>query len=153
MKKYLLSLHLLLITSLAFAQIQQVQISKSTAIGKVKTGIYTKYELSYSLPSTNDTLYHFYYNDLSYTQINVMESVFFKEEGNTLNDFYTILLKAFDNEVDQEVAFKLGETNFLVVPKKMIGVKYLSIAIGKKGGSNGLTNISRKELDKLFGRN
>jgi hypothetical protein len=135
-----------------FAQIVKTELPKEIEVGKVKSGTSTKATLSFTKESNKDTLYTLLYNDMTYTKIDVFESVSFYDKGNTLNDFYNILIQALNEEKDKETTFKIGETNVVAITKKMLGTKYLYISFSKKNGGSGLTNLNKKEIKKLFHR-
>lgn len=152
MKKLILTVFVLAVFVKSNAQLTTSDVPKSVSIGKVRPAGVRLSELNYSITPTGDTLYQFSYKDKSYTAIDVWDNVFFKGGQQTLDDLYNLLKTAVDAEKKTEKAFKLGETDFLVITDASFGTKIVKLAITKKSGSIGLTDLTSPQINKLFGK-
>lgn len=105
------SILLLLVVSFlfqsSFSQIQKVETIKYITIGKWKSGGKTLSEMFYSVDDSKDTIYHWMYQDARYSSIAAYEWIVFSEEGNTLNDLYSILKECMEKDKGHETSFKL----------------------------------------------
>ena len=82
MKKVLLILLLSYMSIKANSQLVKNEISKEVSIGVEKRGFMKFAELTYiAYSSPIDTLYHLYYKDENFKQINEWKSMFFKGGG------------------------------------------------------------------------
>lgn len=151
MKKVIL-VGFVLLSVTAQAQITNLEVSKETVIGKVKIAL-TKYnELSYKVDSEGDTVYIFSYRDKTYKSIEVWDNIYFQGGAQVLQDLYNTLIATLEADKNTEKSFKLGETNVSVISKRSLGTQYLMIYPTKKSGSIGVTDLTKAQLDKLFGK-
>ena len=143
---------LLCFSTLSYGQLTKKEVIKETTIGKLKQGFIKYAELSYSIvPETKDTLYHLYYKDLQFKQIDEWKSIFFKGGSATLNELYKTLKEALSADKGKETAFDLGETSVFVITSKMFGSKYLFVSFKDKYKVTSTMNITKGQLDDLFG--
>lgn len=152
MKQLLCLLLLSFVTVISYSQLVKKEIPKEITIGKLKQGFSKYAELSYYVSNENkDTTYHLYYKDLQYKQLDKWSSIFFTGGSTTLNDLYKTLLEAMNSDKGKEISFTLGESRILVVSSRMLGGKYLALTITDKAGIISTMNITKGQLNDLFG--
>lgn len=138
---------LLMLPCAAFSQLTKLDTPKRTEIGKIrKVGTFVA-SLEYYLDES-DTTYALTYNDMTYTKITSLETIYFTETGGTLNALYDAIAKAETAEKNAESTFALGKEMIMLVTKRMMGQNYVNVIVQGKG----YFNIEEKFLDRLFGR-
>jgi hypothetical protein len=154
MKKILVVAIALIVSFSSFAQIQVIDVNKSSSVtvGKLKSGLAFVADLEYKLDD-KDTLYTLSFQNNRFQQIVAIESIHFNADGNTLYGFYSICKSVFSEEnkknKDYSVTFKLGNQTIMVVNSRMMGTTYLRIFAG-----NAYTlPLLESQIDKLFGKN
>jgi hypothetical protein len=154
MKKILVVAIALIASLPSFAQIQVIDVNKSSSVtvGKLKSGLAFIADLEYKLDD-KDTLYTLSFQNNRYQQIVAIESIHFNADGNALDGFYSICKSVFSEEnkknKDYSVTFKLGNQTIMVVNSRMMGTTYVRIFVG-----NAYTlPLLESQIDKLFGKN
>ncbi|MFT3680462.1 MAG: hypothetical protein QM791_09335 [Ferruginibacter sp.] len=132
------------------AQLEMAEQVQWTKIGELKTLGITKAKLEYHAETT-DTVYFLLMRDFRKQQETNYFSVKFRGEGNTLAVFYELLVSFFtdENKKDKDYmkTFRLG--------KEPVNLQHCSL-IGTHGvrltTNDGYINLSKKDIDKLFGK-
>lgn len=145
----LLVIALLAIGMTANAQISQrdeTEQVKPTVIGFNKTAGILTTELSHI-----DNDYWVVYRDMKFLQIIEYKTLVFKATPEELDGFYNSLKQILNSDSEENKTFDVGNNVLIVGVKKMLGIKYLSIAVNTKGVI-GIMMLSNKQLDKLFNK-
>jgi hypothetical protein len=148
MKQLLIIGALTFVIANAKSQISKVDVPKTTEVGKIKKMGTFIASLEYYVREDNDTTYMLSYNDLTYTKITSLESIFFSGQDNTLNALYDAIAAAERAEKGTESTFKLGKETITLISKKALGQNYVYVYVDGKG----YFSIEEKFLDRLFGR-
>jgi len=137
----------------ASAQLQKEETPKEIIIGKTETLGTLNAELSLFI-SNEDTLYSFHYRDMNYEKIKVYETIFFKGNDKLISDLYDMLKKAIEADKGSELNIKLGKRGIYIKTEKMLGIKYLYLAIDKFDNVSGygVCQLNAKQIDKLFNK-
>ena len=154
MKKLILIAFALIVSIPSFAQIQVIDVNKSSSVtvGKLKSGFAFIADLEYKLDD-KDTVYTLSFQNNRYQQIVAIESINFSSDGNALDGFYSICKSVFSEEnkknKDYSVTFTLGNQTIMVINSRMMGIPYVRILVG-----NSFTfPLLESQIDKLFGKN
>ncbi len=139
---------LLVVPTIAFAQIKESSIADYAKIGEVKSGGVIAVELSRVVIGV-DTTYKLSYNNDKFGALVDYRIITFKEEGNTVNDLYIALATFFSKDNIKNTAFVnnfiLGD-EYVAVSRRDTAVP--SITLWTPDGSFHLTE---KQLNRLFG--
>ena len=137
----------------ASAQLQKEETPKEIIIGKTETLGTLNAELSLFI-SNEGTLYSFHYRDMNYEKIKVYETIFFKGNDKLISDLYDMLKKAIEADKGSELNIKLGKRGIYIKTEKMLGIKYLYLAIDKFDNVSGygVCQLNAKQIDKLFNK-
>ena len=150
--KKLLVFSMLLVSFVSYGQIAVLSIPKSNEVGKIKSGMYTHAEITYTTEG-KDTTYTFRYMDAQYKTLTEYKSVYFQSDNNTLESFYQICKSVFSDENKKNkyysVDFKMGNDFMLVKNSRMFGIWYVTIGVINKGFT---IQLLESQIDKLFGK-
>jgi hypothetical protein len=152
MKKLIFVILLSVIGINAKCQLVKNEILKEFKIGVEKRGFIKYAELTY-IPKTSptDTMYHLFYKDEKYKQLDEWKSIYFNGGSATLNDFYEALKEAITADKGKETSFTLSDNKIFIVTSRLLG-KYLSISITDKTGVNGIMTLTKGQIKDLFGK-
>lgn len=143
MKQFILPF--LLILSLASSgQITREEPVEKTVIGSLRPAGKFLAELSFSIIE-GDTVYSIMYRNLEYESLVDIQSIIFDGSDGVLDTMYNIIAEVF--ETKKKISFVLGEDRVQVYFHSTMGIKYVNV-----WGERGYFNLTRKQLDKLFGK-
>jgi hypothetical protein len=151
MNKLILALFLL-ISSLANAQIKEVEKSKFIEIGKVGGGMGPFISsLAYLKGDEGTNRYLWLFNNLKYQTITDIKSIDFTATEEEINGLYSMLKKQLDAEKGSEKELELGKSIVKFTTVRAVGVSSLSIWV-YQGSVSSYFLVNSKQLDKLFGK-
>jgi hypothetical protein len=153
MKKILIVITLLFLNKFTFSQIKVVENSKSTIVGKVGGTSMSPFvaSLEYVKGDGDVNQYILLYNNLKYTTITDVNALSFTATESDITGFYDLLVKCFDAEKGSEKTVELGKETVWIKTIKNLGVVSLQITTSDDG-TLGFFYMTKKQLDKLFGR-
>ncbi len=128
----------------AFSQISEAPKSKSTTVGKVGS-VYKSVELT----KYDEGIYNLYYKNLEYPELKEYGSVSFSATPEELNYFYNTLTEMCNSTIGTKKTLVLG-TAYLYLRTQ--GLKQVKISVSQSGEIDSWTWLSRKQVNKLFGK-
>jgi hypothetical protein len=141
---------LLLIVSVAVAQIEEQQAREWKTIGELKTLGLTKARMQFTV-SGSDTSFMLFMKDFTKQPENNYFSIVFNSTGDTFSKCYTLLISFFDDEnrkdKDYMKTVKLGKTMLNIQHQGLIGSAGIRLTT-----NDGYITLSKKDVDKLFGK-
>jgi hypothetical protein len=140
MKKVLLVISLFISTNV-FCQLKEVEPLKSYGVAK-RMGILMS-EIQYTTPGD----YIWKFNNTEYKTLTSYSYIKFNADEETMNKLYQIFKEQIEAEKGSKKEFQLGETLVLLKTSRAFGISSLEIYTPK-----GTTNLSSKEIDKLFNK-
>lgn len=146
--KYVFTLIILIFATTVQAQIEVKKSQEKFIVGNYKA---TGSELVGLIDEYKDTTYLLVFRNARYKTIFDFQMVGFKNEGNTLEVFYTLLKSVYLDEniknKDYNVKFKLGGIDVSVSTVRISGITSAMFFTPK-----GYAMFSEKEIDKIFGK-
>jgi hypothetical protein len=149
MKKITLLL-MLVVTSVSFAQLKKVEVTKWEEIGKVGPFGLPKY---IDCKKAGD-IYTFEYKDMKYPSIDEYKSFSFVNVDNTFEDLYATINNGFETMPKEDITLELPDYLLTLQFTKAIGMNSVTIYSSPK-----TTNLvgksvafTKRQIDKLFGK-
>lgn len=148
MKKLTL-LFLILVATVANAQIKRVETAKREEIGKIAP----MGSMSMILEQQGNT-YIITYRDVKYTSIDALKSFTFEETGTDLDNLYNMIMDGFENTPESDIKIELpNDTIWLHFEKAMGIVNFQFIHAESKLEIYGYSQfLNKKQVTKLFGK-
>ena len=150
MKKIVFACILHLIAVGAMAQIEMASTAKWSTMGEVRRLGQTQAKMEYRTEGS-DTLYFLLMKDFKKQLETNYFSINFRGTGNTFTIFYNLLQSFFidDNRKNSDYmqTFRLGETGVNLQHCTLIGQHGVRLTT-----KEGYINLSKKDIDKLFGK-
>lgn len=132
------------------AQIEMGESAQWTLVGQVKSLGKTIAKLEYSF-NGSDTVYFLLMKDFKRQQETNYFSIKFKGTGNACSQFYELLFSFFTDEnkknKDYMKTFKLGGEAVNLQHCSLIGTHGVRLTT-----NDGYINLSKKDIEKLFGK-
>jgi hypothetical protein len=125
----------------SFSQLKEVEPLKSYGVAK-RVGILMS-EIQYSTPGE----YIWKFNNTEYKTLTSYSYIKFNADEEMMNKLYQIFKEQIEAEKGSKKEFQLGETLVLLKTTRAFGISSLEIYTPK-----GTTNLSSKEIDKLFNK-
>ena len=154
MKKSILTLIITILSvTNAFSQISEVPESKSTTIGKVgsvyKSVALTKLKIDQKSIGANEGLYLLHYKNLEYPELSEYASVSFTSTQEDLDYLYNTLTEMCNSTIGTTKTLILGTATLYL---RNLGLKQVKISVSQSGEIDSWTWLSRKQVNKLFGK-
>lgn len=140
MKKILFFICLLISVN-TFSQLNEVEPLKTYGVAK-RMGMLMS-EIQFTTPGD----YIWKFRNTEYSTLTSYSYIKFKADEETMNKLYEIFKEQIQAEKGSKKEFQLGETLILLKTIRVFGVSSLEIFTSK-----GTTNLSSKEIDKLFNK-
>ncbi len=140
-----------LISLVSFGQISLSSPTETITIGKVGGGMGPFIaSLEYS-KGDNQNQYMLSYNDATYTTLTSINRIKFSGNEELIETFYQMLNDLISGDAGVEKEFNIGKEVMSVKCIKNLGVKSLQIITSDRGTA-GYFYVTKKQLDKLFGK-
>lgn len=145
---------MLMVASVSFAQIKKVdtsQIKETTEeIGKVELAgkLYIKL-------TKKDNVYTFTYQDFEFKTLEMFRSFSFEETGSDLESLYTMIQEGMTTPPAEDIMLDLKDNFVYLSFSKNMGAPVVRFSSSEKkpdAKHTGSWNLTRKEVDKLFGK-
>ncbi|MFO0415467.1 MAG: hypothetical protein ACK50E_07410 [Bacteroidota bacterium] len=152
---------LLSLTVISNGQLVSEKVETSTYIGKVKSNSSILASLEYRLDDNKDTIYTLKYRNFKLSNLLEYETFTFKNDGNTINQFYDILKSFFTEEnkknKEYQVAVKFRDKSLYLFNWRNLGVTNVGISLSRynivdNSIDSGYCYLTEKQINKLFSR-
>ena len=153
MKRIFLTMTLLFIATYTFSQIKVVENTKSIIVGKVGGSSMSPFvaSLEFVKGDADVNQYILLYNNLKYTTLTDVNALSFTATESDIAGLYDLLVNCFAAEKGSEKTVELGKETVWIKTIKNLGVVSLQITTSDDG-TLGYFYITKKQLDKLFGK-
>ena len=148
MKKVILGVVMALTSLMSFGQLQVLEKTPITEIGKLKIGPYLMASIEYSKFDEEQNQYTITLKNQRYQQINVYETLSFYGNDETIKDLHKLILSAFEsNDIKSyEKTLQLGDELITIQGMKQLGVKSVYIHT-----SDSFIGLTENQWNKVFG--
>jgi len=140
---------MMLVSISAFSQIQVLETKESVKIGEVN-GYRFVASLEYTKGDADMNFYTLMYRNFEYNSITDIKYVCFESTEEELNGFYDLIKNRFSEIKDAEKKVMLGKALVSIHTSKPNN--YLSIWVAESDNGIGYFQITKKQLDILFGK-
>lgn len=146
MKKMVFMLIVLIFANNSYSQIGNAIKLEETDILGIADKMVGLPKLAYSEIDKNTKQYYLYYYNLEYPTIKDIQTISFTATSEELEYFYKFLQSGFDSTDKQSL--KIGDAS-IIIYKTYSSIK---VSVTQKNDIPGWFYLSKKQIDKLFGK-
>lgn len=146
MKKIIFILFVVLFVNHTYSQISTAKKLDESVIMGIADKMVGLPKLAYSEIDKNTKQYYLYYYNLEYPTIKDIQTISFTATSDELEYFYKFLQSGFDSTDKQSL--KIGDAS-IIIYKTYSSIK---VSVTQKNDIPGWFYLSKKQIDKLFGK-